>query len=129
MPRLPSGRDIGVASDPVLQLARAGNFKLSMGFALAVESADDIAPLLNIAYYNAEEGKDGPGVPYLSDLVVSDIGTEKCDWPDEEVAFFNQWLKSAPIQAWLQNVFNELTELIHTVKAPIPENLHGIINK
>ena len=128
MPRLPSGRDVGVASDPILQLARDGNFQLTVGFTLQIESADDIAPLINITYFNAEEGKDGPGVPYLSGLMVSDIGTEKCDWPVEDVVFFKQWLRSEAAKKWLRNVFDELTELIRTVKAPLPENLRGILD-
>lgn len=127
MPRLPSGRHVALSADYVLALASKGELQLSFAFILEANAPEDLAPLINVIYFRPAEGKDGPGDPYPSGLMLSDIGTEKCDWSAEEVAFFNNWLASDVAQQWMRNTFDELTELIRTVKAPLPENLHGIL--
>lgn len=127
MPQLPSGRHAALSADYVLGLARRGNLALSMAFTLQVESAEDMAPLVNVIYYRPIDGKEGPGEPYPSGLMLSDIGTEKCDWLADDVAFFNNWLASDVVKRWLQNAYDELAELVRTVRAPLPENLHGIL--
>lgn len=127
MPLLPSNRPVGLSGDYALALARKGNWALSMGFTLQVESIEDLAPLLNIIYFKPIPGKSGPGEPYPSGLMLSDIGTEKCDWPAEDVIFFKNWLASDVAQQWLQDFWDELAELVRTVKAPLPESLHGIL--
>ena len=128
MPMLPSGRPAALSGDYVLALAREGNLALSMGFTLQVKSVEDLAPLLNVVYFKPIEGRRGPGEPYPSGLMLSDIGTKKCDWPAEDVTFFNDWLASDVAQQWLQNYLEELSELIRTVKAPLPKSLHGIMD-
>ena len=128
MPQLPSGRHVALTADPILELARQGNWGLTMAFTLEVKSVEDLAPLLNIAYFKPVAGESGPGVPYPSGLMLSDIGTEKCDWPTEDVAFFNTWLASDAVRQWMQNTHDELAELIRTVKAPLPDNLRGILD-
>jgi hypothetical protein len=128
MPQLPSGRPVGISADYALALARQGNLALSMAFILEARDAEDIAPLVNIVYYRPIDGEEGLGEPYPSDLMLPDIGTEKCDWPAEDVAFFNNWLASDVVRQWQQNAFEELAELIRTVKAPLPEALHGIMD-
>lgn len=127
MPQLPSGRHAALTADYILDLARKGNWGLTMAFTTQVESIEDMAPLLNVIYFSPIENKKGPGEPYPSGLMLSDIGTEKCDWPAEDVAFFNNWLASDVAQQWQRNTFDELAELIRTVQAPLPETLHGIL--
>ena len=109
-------------------MAREGDFRLSMAFTLEVQSADDLAPLLNIIYFKPTAGKNGLGEPYPSGFMLSEIETEKCDWSDGDVAFFKEWLTSDIAQQWLRNTYDALAELIRTVKAPLPENLHGILD-
>lgn len=127
MPRLPSGRHVALSADYVLALARKGDLQLSFAVILEANAPEDLAPLINVICFRPIEGKDGPGDPYPSGLMLSDIGTEKCDWPADDVAFFNNWLASDVAQQWMRNTFDELAELIRTVKAPLPENLHGIL--
>ena len=127
MPQLPSGRHAALSADYALALARQGNLALSMAFILEAKSAEDIAPLVNVIYFQSIEGKEGPGEPYPSGLMLPDIGTVKCDWSADDVAFFNNWLASDVVERWLQNAFDELAELVRTVKAPLPKNLHGIL--
>jgi len=128
MPQLPSGRPVGLTADYALDLARKGNFGLSLAFKLEAKSASDMGPLVNVVYYRPLEGKNGPGEPYPSGLMLSDIGTEKCDWSAEDVAFFSNWLASGVVQQWMLKIHDELAELIRTVKAPLPENLRGILD-
>lgn len=128
MSQLPSGRHVALVKDPIFALVREGDLGTVMTMTLHMRSPEDLAPLLNIAYFNPVEGQSGPGLPYLSELMLSDIGTEKCNWPSEDVAFFQTWLASDVAQQWLQNTFDELTELIHSVKTKLPENLHGILD-
>jgi len=128
MPQLPSGRHVALVKDPIFSLVREGDFGTAMTMTLHMRSPEDLAPLLNIAYFTPVEGKSGPGLPYLSKLMLSDIGTEKCDWSAEDVDFFQEWLASDVAQQWLQNTFDELTELVRTTKVNVPENLHGILD-
>lgn len=128
MPQLPSGRHAALSADYALALARQGNLALSMAFILEARSAEDIAPLVNVIYFRPIEGKAGPGGPYPSGLMLPDIGTDKCDWSADDVAFFNHWLASDVVKRWLQNALDELAELVRTVKAPLPEALHGIMD-
>lgn len=127
MPQLPSGRHAALSADYALALARQGNLALSMAFILEAKTAEDIAPLVNVIYFRPIVGKAGPGEPYLSGLILPDIGTDKCAWSADDVAFFNNWLASDVVKRWLQNAFDELAELVRTVKAPLPKNLHGIL--
>lgn len=127
MPQLPSGRHAALSADYALTLARQGNLALTMASILEAKTAEDIAPLVNVIYFRPIEGKAGPGEPYLSGLILPDIGTDKCDWSADDVAFFNNWLASDVVKRWLQNAFDELAELVRTVKAPLPKNLHGIL--
>jgi hypothetical protein len=128
MPQLPSGRHAALTADYTLDLARKGNWGLTMAFTLHVKAVEDLAPLLNIIYFKPVAGENGPGEPYPSGRMLSDIGTEKCDWPAEDVAFFNNWLASDVAQQWMLKTHDELAELIRTVKAPLPENLRGILD-
>lgn len=128
MPQLPSGRHVALSGDYTLALARKGDLRLSLGFTMHVQSADDLAPLLNVIYFKPAEGKPGPGEPYPSGLMLSDVGTEKCDWSDEDTAFFSEWLASDAVQQWLRKTYDDLEGLIRTVKAPLPANLHGILD-
>jgi len=127
MPQLPSGRHVALISDIIFAAVRKNDFGTSMAITMHISSPEDMAPLIGLAYYSPIEGETGPGTPYLSGLMLADIGSEKCDWPAEDVAFFQKWLAADVAQQWLQKTFDEVTELNRTVKKTIPENLHGIL--
>lgn len=127
MPQLPSGRHVGLVSDPIFDLVREGDWGRNMQLTLHVHSPDELAPIINVTYYTPVAGESGPGKPFLSGLMLADIGTDKCDWSAEDVAFFEKWLASDVAQKWLKNTFEELTKLTRTVKTKLPENLHGIL--
>ena len=127
MPQLPSGRHVALISDIIFAAVRKGDFGTSMALSMHVRSPEDMAPLIGIAYYKPIEGEPGPGEAYLSGLMLADIGSEKCDWSDEDVDFFQKWRATPVIQQWLQKTFDEFTELKRTVKITLPDNLRGIL--
>jgi len=127
MPQLPSGRHVGLSADPVLELARQGNFQLTIGVIMGLNGPDDLDALINVVYFRPVEGAPGPGEPYVSGLMLSQIGTEECDWPAEDLTAFRAWRESEANQKWQQGVYDELTKIIHTVPPPIPDNLKGIL--
>ena len=71
-------------------------------------------------------GDPGPGEPYISDLMLSDIGTSKCDWSESDISAFREWQYGDKNQAWMERKINELREIIKTTPPKLPKNLHGI---
>ena len=128
MPELPSGRRVGMSADAVLELARKGNFQLSMGFVMGIREPMDLAPLISIVYFTPGAGVPEPGAPSLSGLALSDVGTEKCDWSKEDVEAFLAWTHNEDNLAWQRKVFDEIQMLIHHVPPPLPDNLKGILD-
>lgn len=128
MPQLPSGLRVGLCADPVLDMARSGNFSLSMGFLMGVKEPKDMAPLINVVYFEPGEGVPEPGKPKLSGLSLSDIGTEKCNWSKEDIKAFESWAATEAQQAWILNAYEELRKIIHSVPPQLPDNLKGLFD-
>jgi hypothetical protein len=131
MPQLPSGLKVGISANRVLELARQGNFQLSMGFRLEAREPKDIAPLINLIYYSdnvLDADESVPGEPYFSNLMAADVGTEKCEWSKVDQEAFIDWFHSDVVRPWLLEIYTELAELIRTVKPPLPDALRGIMH-
>ena len=88
MPQLPSGRHVGLSADSVIEMARKGNFNLSLGFKMHVKDPNDLAPLIDIVYFQEVTGAPAPGDPYLSGLTLFDIGSKNCDWTVADIDAF-----------------------------------------
>lgn len=71
-------------------------------------------------------GVPEPGNPFLSGLSLADIGTDKCDWSLEDLVAFDASVNSGNGQKWMQEQYNELRQIIHSVPPFIPDNLKGI---
>lgn len=128
MPQLPSGRHVGLSAGRTMEMARQGNFNLSLGFAASVKEPSDLAPLIDILYYHDKEGEPPPGEPYYSGLTYLDVTNNNCDWSMEDIQALAEHVASDRGQAWLRAQFDEMAELIRTVKAPLPESLHGLFD-
>ena len=128
MPQLPSGRHVGLSADPVLDLARKGNFQLTIGVIMGITCPDDLDPLINVVYFRTVEGTTGRGEPYVSGLMLSQIGTADCDWSAEDLSAFRAWLELDSSRKWKRGVYDELQEIVRTVAPPIPDNLKGIFD-
>lgn len=129
MPQLPSGRRVGLSSDPVFDLVRQGDWGTNFQLSVYLESPQDMAPLLNIIYYKPESETGGAMQPYLSGLMLADVGTEKCDWPAEDVQFFQEWLATELARQWLKNTFQDLHAALKATHAELPEVLHGVLEQ
>jgi len=109
-----------------MEIARSGNFNLSLRFKMHVKDPNDLAPFIDIMYFQEVTGAPAPGDPYLAGLTLFDIANRNCDWTVADIDAFAEVVASDRGQAWLRTQFDELSELIRTVKAPLPENLHGL---
>jgi len=127
MPQLPSGRHVGLADGPVKELAKTGNMRLKLAFHQGIRKPADLAPLICIYYFHPGDDESTPGEPYMSDLTLADIGTDKCDWSEEDLISFNTWLEQPQSKDFLQTAYNELKHIIETVKVVIPDNLKGVL--
>ena len=126
MPQLPSGLLVGLSIDPALEKAKEGNFFFRTLFKMKVRSAEDIAEVTSIVYNRPKEDVPYPGEAYLSGMTMSAIGTDRCDWPKEDVAFFQEWLATEQTQEWMRERYNELVEALEASKLDVPESLKGI---
>ena len=76
----------------------------------------------SVCWYGLPE----PGNPFLSGLSLADIGTDKCDWSLEDLVAFDASVNSGNGQKWMQEQYDELRQIIHSVPPFIPDNLKGI---
>ena len=98
MPQLPSGRHVGFTIGVAREKIKANDFTAWMAFKTAVNSIEDMKSVVNIVYYKSDNESptvDDPrlGEPYISDLVISDIGTDKCTWSEEDKSAFLEIIK------------------------------------
>lgn len=128
MPQLPSGLLVGLSVDPALNMAKNGHFFFRVMFKMQVKSVDDIGEAVSIVYYRPKEGVPEPGEAYPSGMTMTALGTDRCDWSKEDVAFFQKWLTSEPAKKWLQNGYDELLTALNTTKAKAPESLNRILD-
>ena len=65
MPQLPSGRHVGLAAEPIQELAKTGNMQFKVGFYKGVKKPADMGPLICISYYHPGEDDSIPGEPLI----------------------------------------------------------------
>lgn len=130
MPQLPSGRHVAMAADPVVEkFSQPIEFGFAFEYQLKVRNPQDIYPLINTVYFRPGADNPGlPGEPYLSGLMLSDIGQPACDWPEEDQRWFLAWLQEPTAQHWLQQTFDTLAGLVKKNQVPLPQSLHGILD-
>lgn len=128
MPQLPSGLRVGLSIEHALENAREGSLGFRIQFHIHIRSAEDIAPVVSIIYFRPKEGVPEPGEASLSGMTLDDIGTDRCDWSKEDVAFFNEWLATEQAQKWKLERYNELVETLENSQCKVPENLKGIFD-
>ena len=128
MPQLPSGLLVALSIDPALEKVRQGHSFFRAIFKVQVKSADDIDQAISILYHRPKEGVPYPGEPYLSGITLNAIGTDRCDWSQEDIELFRQWLATDNTQQWLRTAYNDMIEAISNSKSVLPENLKGIMD-
>lgn len=131
MPQLPSGRHVGISPDNILDFAKKCDFQQITNFYMHIHDRNMLLHLLHVVLY--KDNNNPPlveqpiiGNPYISDLVVTDIDTTKCNWSSEDKAAFSQWLQEERTQDYLQSIYDKLFEILKANKSPPPAALHGI---
>lgn len=92
---------------------------------------EEIYSAIDILYYDGnadpvEPGAPPPGKLYRSEMVVSDVNTDKCDWPEEDKISFNAWLKQPYVQDWMDDISKRISAKLTTAK--VPEALRGVFD-
>ncbi len=128
MPQLPSGRLVALTIDPALEMARKGHAFFRAMFKVQVKSADNIDQAVSILYYRPKEDVPYPGEPYLSGITLNAIGTDRCDWSQEDIDSFRQWLSADNTRQWLRTAYNDMVNTISNSKSVLPESLKGIMD-
>lgn len=128
MPQLPSGKLVGLSIDPALNMVKQGHLFFRVIFKVQVKSVADVGQAVSILYFQDKEGVPYPGEEYVSGITLSALGTERCDWPQEDVEYFQQWLTEDRQKQWLQTAYDTLLEAISKSKSTLPENLAGIMD-
>ena len=128
MPQLPSGRLVALTIDPALEKVKEGDAIFRTFFKVLVKSADDMDQAVSIVYHRPKEGAPYPGEPYPSGITLAAIGTERCDWSNEDIESFRQWLATDNTQQWLRTAYNNMMDAISSSKSVLPENLKGIMD-
>lgn len=140
MPQLPSGLKVILTTDPALQAAKEGNFGFTIFFGINIkDSFDAFKEVVTIGYLDPQPDSSKSQAEYLPGaqpikagdyqfpkLQLTDIGTDRCNWPKEDVEFFQKWLEAEPAQVWLKERYVELVEALNTTKMEVPESLKGI---
>ena len=115
MPQLPSGRHVGLSHDRALAMADA--YRIDFITMLSIESKkhNGILHFINVIYFNPTDNlpsSDKPNLsnPYLSDLVASDVMTDKCDWSADDKAAFMDWINSDRMQTAFNGVYDDNLE-------------------
>jgi hypothetical protein len=128
VPQLPSGRLVALTIDPALEKAKEGHAIFRAVFKAQVKSADDIDQVVSIRYHRPKEGIPYPGEPYLSGITLNAIGTDRCDWSQEDIESFRQWLTTDNTQQWLRAAYSDMLDAISNSRSVLPENLKGIMD-
>lgn len=142
MPQLPSGLKVALTIEPVLNEIGKGNFGFNLLAKVNILGSYDAFPeVVTIIYLNNKTDATGPAEEYqpgsqpvgageyhFSKLYLADVGTERCDWSNEDVDFFKSWLSEESAQRWLRESYGQLVEALKSTKTTLPESLKGILD-
>lgn len=141
MPQLPSGRKVALTVEPMLKEIEKGNFGFNLLAKVNILNSFDAYPeVVTITYLNDKPDASEPNQDYqpgtqsigggkyqFSKLFLADVGTERCDWPTEDVKFFKSWLSGEAEQQWLRKSYDELVDALKSTKTTLPDSLKGIL--
>jgi hypothetical protein len=79
--------------------------------------------VLPVVYYTDHPDR---GEPYASGLMGYQVFTDKCDWPQEDKDFFENWINSEPIQNEFKAIRQDIEERL--TKAAARNSFKGILD-
>lgn len=117
MPKLKSGRHIGVEPTSLLNAVKFGTpeeiYFFVLTYRLSVKGPRDICQILPVIYFEEGAGEPPNAPMYRSGFLVQDVLAEKAGWAAEEISEFDLWLKhNEPLNDWLLKNFQEIDEAI-----------------
>lgn len=130
MPRiLPSGLHVALSCESAKEAAKEGNFGFSVIIGLQLSKSFEAFPeVVNVVYLRPKDGVPGQLEPHDSNLRLSEINSDCCDWSKEDIEDFNSWMKQDFSQQWLRKSYDELVDALENTKAVVPDNLKGIFD-
>jgi hypothetical protein len=124
MPQLPSGIHVDISKDRLLSWASSIDFSVAIQFSANITRIDELHHFVDLVYFDNISsdvpGHAQSGEAYPSGLRVSDVGTQKCDWSQEDQDWFADWLQTRPAQEWFEALQKELHEVLRNKPLPIP---------
>lgn len=125
MPQLPSGRHVSISPDRVYAMADQFRVDLALFLAGVEKEPNGVLRFLNVVYYQSTDElptSDRPnlGNPFVSNLMASDIATNKCDWKEADKKFFVEWINSDRTQQFLCSVRAEIQERFKNAEQRFP---------
>jgi len=130
MPRLPSGKHIGISSERLLRWAAGADFNNAMEFTMHIRTIDKMGHFIDVVYYRGAEDRPPNGAEpedaYLPGLKVSDVATSRCGWCEEDKDWFAEWLTTPLFIAWFDALQTELHEVLSA--RPLPDVVEGFFD-
>jgi len=114
MPKLKSGRMVGVGQIDLAELARVGPdyrvWAFCVAFRLLARRPENLLTLLPVVLFDPETGPPPEGLPRPTGDTVGEVLSGKAPgWTDEEIAEFRNWLHSDPtVNAWIHRHHHEV---------------------
>lgn len=131
MPKLPSGRHVGVSYDRLLEWAESASFGELSQVVLSLHTVEDFHVLLDLLEYADPDNPPSPqnpgaGKPFLSPVRIADLETPACGWPVDDQTALREWLHGPR----LRQIFEQAVEDLHAIlpTRQVPEALRGIFD-
>lgn len=117
MPKLKSGRHIGVEPARILDAVKFGSpeeiYFFVLTYRLSVRGPEDIRQILPVIYFDQEKCEPPNAPMYRSGSMVKDVLAGKAGWDADEISEFDSWLKQdKALNAWLLKNFKEIDQAI-----------------
>jgi hypothetical protein len=117
MPKLKSGRHVGVEPASLLNTVKFGSpeeiYSFVLTYRLSVHGPEDICQILPVIYFEDGNGEPPNAPMYRSGFSVQDVLSGKAGWTSEEISEFDLWLKeNKQLNAWLASNYKEIDEAI-----------------
>lgn len=126
MPQLPSGLRVGVDIGLVTHKIEQADFGFNMQLLLALQAPQDIDRLASIVVFEAHPDYPEPGKASRTEFMLNDWQALAQDWSVEDGLAFEAWIASAQCNAWREERYAELHELLARHKRELPENLRRV---
>jgi len=132
MPKLCSGRHVGVTAELLLDRIRYGEDHIIYGtivaYRLSVHSPAELLRVLPVAYFDESKGEPPNAPAYPSGFTVAQALAGEAGWSAEEIEDFKRWTGEERVQRWLAEQYAEINAAIRASPAlddDVLEDDHG----